>query len=160
VAVNLLKPSSTAGAVIHSDSGIGSSGTKKFYLKVVSFALDLQNKPIDLTSETDEFPDIRHLNFMGGSFKLSGFMARDKQPALDNLRNATENNNILMRLYVGSDQQSSEKKYYWYFKTMINRISTQFVQTAPATQITMAGIITSHVANNANKYSIFEETVT
>ena len=160
MAVNLLKPSSTAGAVIHSDSGIGSSGTKKFYLKVSSFALDLQNKPIELTNETDEFPDIRHLNFMGGSFKLIGYMARDKQPSLDNLRNAAQNHNILMRLYVGSDQQGSEKKYYWYFKTMISRISTQFVQTAPATQITMVGVVTSYISDDGSKYSILEETVT
>jgi len=160
MSVNLLKPSSIAGALIHSDSDIASSGTKKFWMKVVQFSLESRNKPIDLTSETDEFPDIRHLNFLEGSFRLTGFVTRDKQPSFDTLRSSTNNHQLELKLYVGSDQQSSEKKYYWNFKFVLNRITTQFVQTAPATQISMDGLITHYVQDGlSNKYSIYEEMV-
>ena len=85
--IPILKPNSTAGAVIHADSEVGSSAAgKDFYMKVVNFVLDASSTPIDITAEGDVAQDIRHTEVLNGRLRLVGYMMRDSVIGFDNLR--------------------------------------------------------------------------
>ena len=49
-------------------------GSQRFYMKIGSYQINAKNEPFDVTSETDTTLDVRNLNYLTGSFRLSGWV--------------------------------------------------------------------------------------
>lgn len=126
-----------AGSVNADDGG----QAQRFYMKIGSYVLAPQNKPFDVTAEGDSFTDIRHLGFIGGGFRLSGWMV-NKKVQIDQLKNTTNNKNVQISLTFGKDSDDNTLRYV-EFDSLITGIQLQYSRSAVFVPVTINGLFTN-----------------
>jgi len=149
--VAILKPSTSAGAIVDSSSKIfrSASHSAVFYIKVVNFDLIAQVKPLDVTSETDSYQDIRHNAALGGLLRLTGYLpASVTGPSFDSLRSGTLNDQLLIKLLVGKyTNGASTTSRYWSVKVLMRSIQSSWKPTAVGIRLVMEGLITDNTTD-------------
>jgi len=153
--VAILKPSTSAGGLVDASSEIyrSASHTAVFYMKVVDFDLIAQVKPLDVTSETDSYQDIRHNAALGGLLRLTGYLpASVTGPGFDTLRNSTLNDQLTVKLLVGKyTNGGGTTSRYWTVKILMRSIQSSWKPTAVGIRLVMEGLITDNAKDSPSQ---------
>lgn len=126
------------------------SKTQKFFMKIGSYQINAKNQPFDVTNETDTTLDVRNLNYLTGSFRLSGWVVGNEYINVNNLR-GTNSESVGVKLNLGKyedDGDTSVDTRAIEFVGMVNSVQLQFQRTAPFIPVSISGIIVGEVSSN------------
>ena len=125
-------------------------GSQRFYMKIGSYQINAKNEPFDVTSETDTTLDVRNLNYLTGSFRLSGWVVGNQYINVNNLR-GTNSESVGVKLNLGKyedDDDDTVDTRDIEFVGMVNSVQLQFQRTAPFIPVSISGIIVGEVSTN------------
>ena len=136
---------------VKTTASINADGSsQRFYMKIGSYQINAKNEPFDVTSETDTTLDVRNLNYLTGSFRLSGWIVGNQYINVNNLR-GTNSESVGVKLNLGKyedDDDTTVDTRDIEFVGMVNSVQFQFQRTAPFIPVSISGIIVGEVSSN------------